>query len=115
MVKKCATYNIGIRKLFTKDGSLGLMLLLTMGIVFMGIFLNLSGLQWVIVGIVTAILLSIGIYRSAAILLLNHDHSISSGQAIRIRAMSNFLMLITAGISFFAYLIIFMPKINQLL
>ena len=115
MVKKCARYNIGVRKLLTDDGSIVLMILFTLGIIFSGIFLNLNGLQWVIVGIISTILLSIGIYRSAAILLLNHDRSISSGQAIRIRAMSNVLMLITGGISFFAYLIIFMPKINQLL
>jgi hypothetical protein len=101
--------------LLTGDGSIVLMLLFTMGIIFTGIFLNLNGLQWTIVGVISAFLLFIGIYRSAAILLLNHDRSISSGQAIRIRAMSNALMAITGGISFFAYLIIFMPKINMLL
>jgi hypothetical protein len=115
MVKKCATHNIGLRKIFTGDGGMLLQLLFTVTIISAGIFLKLNPLQWTVVGILSLAFLSMGIYRSAANLLTVYDQSISIDQGIRIRAMGNVLVAFTTGISFFTYLIIFMPKINTLL
>ena len=115
MVKKCATYKIGLRKIFTDDGGIILPLLFTIAVISAGIFLKLSILQWTIVSILSLALLTIGMYRSAANLLTIYDQSISLDQGVRIRAMGNVLVAFTTGISFFTYLIIFMPKINTLL
>lgn len=115
MVKKCATHNIGLRKIATDDGGFLLQILFTISVISAGIFVQLNILQWTVVALLSSVFLFTGIYRSAAYLLTRYDHSISSGQAIRIKALSNILMAFTAGISFFTYLMIFMPKINQLL
>ena len=115
MVKRCASHNIGLRKIATDDGGLLLQGLYTAAVILAGIYVHLNVLQWTIVALLAVVFLSTGIYRSAAYLLTRHDHSISTGQAIRIKALSNILMTFTAGISFFTYLMIFMPKINQLL
>ena len=115
MVKKCASHNIGFRKIATDDGGLLLQMLFVIAVVSAGLFVELNLLQWTIVILIATIFISTGIYRSAANQLIIYDTSISSGQAIRIKAMSNIVMAFTAGISFFSYLIIFMPKINQFL
>ena len=115
MVKKCARYNIGIRRITTDDGSFLLHMLFTIAVISAGIFLRLSVSQWAIVAILSSGLLLTGFYRSAAHVLTIYDDSISLNQAVRIKAMSNILVTFTAGITFFSYLMIFMPKINQLL
>ncbi len=115
MVKKCARHKIGLRKIFTDDGGIILPLLFTIVVISAGIFLKLNILQWTIVSVLSLALLTIGMYRSAANLLTIYDQSISLDQGIRIRAMGNVLVAFTTGISFFTYLIIFMPKINTLL
>ena len=114
MVKKCASYKIGFRRIATDDGGLLLLLLFIIAVISAGLFVELNLLQWIIVVALSSIFISIGVYRSAANQLIIYDHSISSGQAVRIKALSNILMAFTAGISFFTYLIIFMPKIIQL-
>jgi len=115
MVKKCATHNIGLRKVFTEDGGILLQLLFTTAVISAGIFLKLNFLQWTIVCILSLALLVMGLYRSAARLLTLYDQSISLDQGIRIRAMGNILLVIASGVTFFTYLIIFMPKINTLI
>jgi len=115
MVKKCARHNIGIRRIVTDDGGFLLQLLFTIAVISAGIFFHLNFLQWSVVALVSTAFLFIGFYRSAARLLTIYDDNISLGQGIRIRAMSNMLVVFTAGIAFFSYLMIFMPKINELL
>ena len=115
MVKKCASHNIGFRRITTDDGGLLLQLLFIIAVISAGLFVKLNLLQWTIVAVLSTIFISIGIYRSVANQLIIYDRSISSGQAVRIKALSNILMAFTAGFSLFTYLIIFMPKINQLL
>lgn len=115
MVKKCTKHNIGLRKIFTDDGGLLLQLLFTIAVISAGIFLKLNFLQWTIISILSLALLTMGLYRSAAKLLTLYDQEISLDQGIRIRAMGNVLVAFTTGISFFTYLIIFMPKINTLI
>lgn len=115
MVKKCTRYNIGFRKIATDDGSVLLQLLITVAVISAGIFLQLNVLQWFFVMLLTLGFLFTGIYRSAARLLTFYDDEISLDQAIRIKAMSNIIVMVTAGFTLFSYLIIFVPKINQLL
>ena len=115
MVKKCARYNIGFRRIATDDGSVLLLMLISVAVISAGIFLQLNVLQWTFVALLTSVFLFTGIYRSAAHLLTNYDDSISLDQAIRIKAMSNLIVMVTAGFTLFSYLIIFVPKINQLL
>ena len=115
MVKKCAHYNIGIRRIATDDGSFLLQLLFTIAVISAGVLLQLNVLQWVVVAILSFIFLSTGFYRSAAHLLTSYDDSITWDQAVRIKAMSNIVVTFTAGITIFSFLMIFVPKINQLL
>ena len=115
MVKKCARYNIGLRRITTDDGSFLLYMLFTVAVISAGIIFRLNVLQWAMVGVVSSVLLFTGFYRSAAHVLTIYDESISLNQAVRIKAISNVLVTFTAGITFFTYLMIFMPKINQLL
>ncbi len=115
MVKKCARHNIGIRRIATDDGSFLFQLLFTITVILAGIYLNLNALQWLIVAILSFMLLTSGFYRSAVHLLATYDDSISSDQAVRIKALSNIVVTFTAGLTFFSFLMIFVPKINQIL
>ena len=115
MVKKCARYNIGLRRITTDDGSFLLLMLFTVAVISAGIIFRLNMLQWAVVAVLSSVLLFTGFYRSAAHVLTIYDDSISLNQAVRIKAMSNVLVTFTAGITFFVYLMIFMPNINQLL
>lgn len=115
MVKRCARHNIGLRKIITDDGGLFLQVLFTVAVISAGILLKLNILQWTIVGLLSVAILTMGMYRSAAKLLTIYDQTIPLDQGVRIRAMGNVLVAFTTGISFFTYLIIFMPKINTLL
>jgi len=115
MVKKCARFDIRLRRIATDDGSFLLQLLITIVVIFSAIFLKLNVLQWLVVAILSSLFLFTGFYRSAAHLLAVYDDSITRDQAVRIKAMSNIVVIFTAGITFFSFLMIFMPKINQLL
>jgi hypothetical protein len=115
MVKKCAKYNIGFRRIATDDGSVLLQFILAVAVVSAGIYLHLNLLQWMFVAVLTSVFLFTGIYRSAAHLLTNYDDDISLDQAVRIKALSNIVVVVTAGFTLFSYLIIFVPKINTLL
>jgi len=115
MVKKCARFNIGLRRIATDDGSFLLQVLFTLAVISAGIFLRLDMLQWTVVALLSSFFLFTGFYRSAAHLITSYDDSITWNQAVRIKAMSNIVVTFTAGITFFTFLMIFMPKINQLL
>jgi len=65
--------------------------------------------------LLSSVFLFTGFYRNAAHLVAIYDDSISWGQAIRIKAMSNIIVTFTAGITLFSFLMIFVPKINQVL
>ena len=115
MVKKCARYNIGLRRITTDDGSFLLLMLFTVAVISAGIIFRLNVLQWAVIAVLSSLLLFTGFYRSAAHVLTIYDDSISLDRAVQIKALSNVLVTFTAGITFFTYLMIFMPKINQLL
>ena len=115
MVKKCARYNIGLGKIATDKSGFLILVFFTLIVVSAGVLVELNLVQWGIVALSSFIFLSTGFYRSAAHILTRFDLTMSISQAARLKVMSNFMLTITAGISFFTYLIVFMPKINQLL
>ena len=114
MVKRCARYNIGLGRIVTNDGSVLMQIMLAIAVISAGIFFRLNLLQWSFVAVLTSVFLISGVYRSAAHLLAYHDESISLNQAARIKAMSNLIVVLTAGFTFFSYLIIFVPMFNTL-
>jgi len=105
----------GLRKVFSNDLSLTLQLFLTIPIIVGGIVLHLNVIQWVLILIVSSLFLMAGIFRTAALLQINNDPSMTPFHVIRIKSMGNALVAITAGISLFTYMMIFVPKITQLL
>lgn len=115
MIERCNRHNIGLRKILTENGGVLLQMLITISVIVAGISLELGILQWMFVILTSSVFLFISVYRSAAMLLLNVDRNVSSNQAIRVKAMSNTILAITGGITFFTYLLVFMPSINQLL
>jgi hypothetical protein len=115
MVRKCARYKIGFGRIATNDGSVIFQLLLILAVIAAGIFFRLNVLQWSFIALLSAGFLFTGFYRSAVHLLTYYDESISLDQAVRIKAMSNLLVTLTAGFTLFSYLLIFVPKINTLL
>lgn len=115
MVKKCVRYNIGIRRIATENRAFLLQMLVAVLVVSAGIYFGLNVVQWAMVTLLTSVFLFTGFYRNAAYLVTIYDDDINWMQARRIKAMSNIMVAVTAGMTFFAYLIIFMPKINQIL
>lgn len=105
----------GLRKVFVNDAGLTAQLFLTIPIIAGGILLQLNTLQWVLVSIVTLLFLIAGVFRTAAILQIRNDSSISAFQATRIRLMGNSLVLIMAGLSLFTYMMVFIPRILVML
>jgi len=115
MVKKCAQHNIGLGRIAMEDRTFLLQVLLTIVVISAGILFQLNVIQWGLVVLLSAGFLVTGFYRNAAHLVAIYDDSITWGQAVRIRALSNIIVIFTAGFTFFSFLMIFMPKINQLL
>ena len=105
----------GLRKVFFSDLELHFQLFALIPIVAGGIILHLNAVQWFLVVLVTLLFLVAGVCRTAAILQVKNDASLSAFQISRIKALGNILVTITAGISLFTYLLVFVPKIIQLL
>jgi len=105
----------GLRKVFLYNPELHVQLFFIIPIVAGGFILHLNAIQWFLVILVSLLFLAAGIVRTAAILQIKNDSSLSLFQVTRIKAMGNTLVTITAGISLFTYLLVFVPKIVQLL
>jgi diacylglycerol kinase len=106
---------VGLRKVFTSDPGLTLQLFLVIPIVAAGMVLHISMLQWFLVIFSTLIFLVAGVFRTAAILQTVSDTSLSAFQVSRIRAMGNALVVIASSVSLLTYLLVFIPRIIQLL
>jgi diacylglycerol kinase len=104
-----------LRKVFVSDPGLTAQLIFTVPIIAGGIVLQLNTLQWVLVILVTLLFLVAGVFRTAALLQLRNDSSITHYQATRIRLMGNTLVMITAGLSMLTYLLVFIPRILVIL
>ncbi|MDF1574892.1 MAG: hypothetical protein P1P86_06825 [Bacteroidales bacterium] len=106
---------MGIGRIITEEGEFLIQVLFTIAVISAGIFLQLNFLQWTIVTLLSTVFLFTGFYRNAVFLAARYDDSISADQAVRIKALSNVVLAFITGFSFFTYLLIFMPKINQIL
>lgn len=115
MIRRCSSIQIGFFGIATRRGGIALQSIITLAIILAGIKLGLNAAQWVLLGLTSAGFLIISFYRSATMLVLQHDPSISNGQATRIRAMSNMVMAITSGFTLFAHMLVLFPSINQLI
>lgn len=105
----------GLRKVLTFNPELHVQMFFILPIIAGGIILHLSAIQWFLVILVTGIFLVAGVCRTAAMLQTRTDSSLSAHQVTRIKAMGNTLLTLTAGISLFTYMLVFVPKIIQLL
>ena len=105
----------GLRKVFSSDPGLILQVLLTIPIIIGGIVLQLNVIQWVLILIVTLLFLMAGVFRTASLLQIKNDTSVTPFHVTRIKCMGNALVTITAGISLFTYMMVFVPRITQLL
>lgn len=105
----------GLRKVLASNPELHIQMFFILPIVAGGIILHLNAIQWFLVILVTGLFLLAGVCRMAAILQTKNDSSLSANQVSRIRAMGNTLLTLTAGISLFTYMLVFVPKIIQLL
>ncbi|MCK5135907.1 MAG: diacylglycerol kinase [Bacteroidales bacterium] len=105
----------GLRKVFVSDPGLPLQLFITIPIIAAGIVLQMNAVQWLLIIFVTLLFLVAGICRTAALLQVSNDTSLSSFQASRIKCMGTAIVVITAGLSLFTYLMVFVPKIITLL
>lgn len=105
----------GLRKVFISDPGLTLQVFLTIPIIVGGIVLQLNVIQWVLILIVTALFLMAGVFRTASLLQIKNDTSVTPFHITRIKCMGNALVTITAGLSLFTYLMVFVPRITPLL
>ena len=103
-----------LASILRKDPSLVLQLLLTLPVIFGGILLNLNALQWILVGFVTLLYLAAFVMRTAALLQINHDTSLTAFHISRIKAMGNAILGITAGVSLLTYMLVFVPLVMKL-
>lgn len=100
-----------LRTVFAKDPELHVQLFFVIPVIAGGIILNLSALQWFLVILVSVLFLGAGILRTASLLQVKKDPSLTPFHVTRIRAMGNALLTIASGISLFTYLLVFVPKI----
>jgi len=106
---------VGLRKVFTSDPGLTLQVFLTIPLIIGGIVLQLNVIQWVLILIVTLLFLMAGVFRTASLLQIKNDTSVTPFHITRIKCMGNALVTITAGLSLFTYMMVFVPRITQLL
>ena len=90
-------------------------LLLTIPVIAAGIILQMNMLQWFLVIFVTLLFLVAGVFRTAALLQIHHEPSMTPFQVSRIKSMGNALVAVTAGLSLITYLLVFLPIINQMI
>jgi diacylglycerol kinase len=104
-----------LQTVFFMDPELQVQLFFIIPVIAGGIILNLSAIQWFLVILVSALFIGAGICRTASMLQVKRDPSLTPFHVTRIKAMGNALLTITAGISLFTYLLVFVPKIIELL
>ena len=104
-----------LRKIFVQDPGLVLQLMLTIPVIVAGIILHMNALQWFLVTFVTLLFLVAGVFRTAALLQIHYEPSMTPFQVSRIKSMGNALVAVTAGLSMITYLLVFLPMINHLI
>jgi diacylglycerol kinase len=104
-----------LKKVFVSDPGLLLQLLLTFPVIAAGIILHVGALKWFLILLVTLLFLVAGIFRTAALLQIQHDPSLHRFHVSRIKCMGNALVALTACLSLLTYLLVFVPLINQMI
>lgn len=104
-----------LQSVFAKDPELHVQLFFIITVIAGGFILNLNAIQWFLVILVSTLFIGAGIARTASMLQVKKDPSMTPFHVTRIKAMGNALLTITAGISLFTYMLIFVPKIIDLL
>ena len=96
----------------SRDLSPVIQIFLSIAVVSAGIILGLSIVQWLLVVIVTLVFVVAGVFRTASRLQMRSQPGLEYFQVVRIKSMGDALLTITACISFFTYLLVFVPKIT---
>jgi diacylglycerol kinase len=104
-----------IRKICSCDPGIVIQLILIIPVIAGGIVLHMNTVQWLLISFVTLIFIIAGFCRTAALLQISNDPSLTSFQVTRIRCMGDAIVAVTAGISLITYLLVFVPKITQLI
>jgi diacylglycerol kinase len=104
-----------IRKICSSDPGLVIQMILIIPVIAGGIVLQMNTIQWLLISFVTLIFIIAGFCRTAALLQINHDPSLTTFQVTRIRCMGNAIVTVTGGLSLITYLLVFVPKITQLI
>ena len=102
------------RSILRQDPSLVLQLLLTLPVIFGGVLLHLNAVQWILVGFVTLFYIGAFVMRTAALLQIKHDSSLTAFHVSRIKAMGNAILTVTAGASLITYMLVFVPIVLTL-
>jgi diacylglycerol kinase len=105
----------GLRRVFTSDPLLILQVLLIFPVITAGILLHINALQWILIGIVILLFLVASIFRTASLLQVNYDTSLTEFHVTRIKCMGNILVVITSGIALFTCMMVFVPRITLFL
>ncbi len=103
------------KKIFASDPGFLFQLMLCLPLIAAGAVLHLNAIQWILVGFVTILFLVAGVFRTASLLQIRWDTSITEFHATRIRCMGNALVTITAGLSLITYMFVFVPRILVML
>jgi hypothetical protein len=104
-----------LKKIFAADYGLLLQFLLIIPLVGASVVFHLNIIQWVLVLAVTLLFLICGVFRTASLLQIKRDPSLSAFQISRIKCMGNAIITVTAGLSLFTYMMVFIPKILPLI
>lgn len=99
------------RSILRHDPSLVLQLLLTLPVIFGGVLMHLNAVQWILVGFVTLLYLGAFVMRTASLLQIANDSSLTPFHISRIKCMGNAILTITAGVSLITYMLVFVPII----
>lgn len=103
-----------LRSILRHDPSLVLQLLLTLPVIFGGVLLHINALQWILVAFVTLLYLGAFVMRTAALIQITIDSSLTPFHVSRIKSMGNAILSITAAVSLITYMLVFVPYILQL-
>jgi diacylglycerol kinase len=102
-------------RVLKNDPGLLLHLLLVLPVIFGGFLLHINVIQWVLVGFVTILYLVASVMRTAALIQINHDRSLTAFHIRRIKSMGNAIVTITAGLSLITYMLVFLPVVIELI
>jgi hypothetical protein len=102
-----------LKKIFAADYGLVFQTAAIIPIVGASIVIQLNIIQWVLVLSVTLLFLICGVFRTASLLQIKRDRSLNAFQVSRIKCMGNALITITAALSLFTYMMVFIPAIAR--